>query len=83
MLPGNQGTAAGRAGRGGDKGVVEKDPLFRDAVEVRCADDIVCAARAVERGVCGGMATPIVGEKENDVRAVCAMEGCGEEEGCE
>jgi len=29
------------------------------------------------------MATPIVGEKENDVRAVCAIEGGGEEEGSE
>ena len=62
------GAPAGRAGGRGDEGVGEERTLGGHAVECGGGDEAVEAARWLVRGVGRGVATPVVGEGEHDVR---------------
>ena len=69
VLAGEQRAAARRAARGGDERVAEERALAGDAVDVRGLDDLVEARAAVDLGVGAGVAAPVVGEAEDDVRS--------------
>ena len=68
ILAGEQRTAARRARRRGDEGVLEQHPLLSDSVERRRLDDGVRAGTAIDLRVGAGVLAPVVGEREQDVR---------------
>ena len=68
ILAGKQRTAARRARRRGDEGVLEQHPLLSDSVERRRLDDGVRAGTAIDLRVGAGVLAPVVGEREQDVR---------------
>ena len=59
---------ARRAGRSRNERVGEQRALRRDRVEVRCLDQVVPGAGAVDPAVRAGVATPVVRECDHDVR---------------
>ncbi len=69
VLAREQRAAARRAARGGHEGVAEDRAFAGDAVDVRGLDDLVEARATVDLGVSAGVAPPVVGEAEDDVRA--------------
>ena len=68
ILAGEQRTAARRARRRGDEGVLEQHPLVGDAIERRRLDDGVRAGTGLDLGVGAGVLAPVVGERKQDVR---------------
>ena len=68
VLAGEQRTAAWRARRRGDEGVLEQHPLVGDAIERRRLDDGVRAGTGLDLGVGAGVLAPVIGKGKQDVR---------------